>query len=293
MTSLIAQAVPKTDNPAAADAAAVTPAPIDMWAEAHRLFQTGIDIFSHGDALAQPQSLVQHLTQLGTVWAIVFVIAGLTCMLKGYQFYKVVVIVLTVLIASLAGYWLGVSIQAPPFITAGCMGLLLGVLALPLMKYAVALLGGLSGAFIGANLWAGIALAFDSAYAKKVADFEAGNGADPASGLLAKLAENVPADAYWIGALAGLLACGILAFVLFKISIHLFTSVSGATIAVFGVIALLLNIDNFSGTVAEGLSSSALIIPMLILVPATIAFLMQEMNSGAFGGKGGAKPAAA
>jgi len=291
MISLLAQAATTTRN--AATEAATSPAPIDVWAEAHRLFQTGVGIFSHGDTLAQPDALVQHLTQLGTIWAIVFVVVGIACMLKGYQFYKFAVVTLIVLIGSLAGYWMGLSIAAPPFITAGCLGLLLGVLAVPLMKYAVAILGGLSGAFIGANLWAGIGRAFDSAYAKKIADFEAGIGTDPSSGLLAKLAEYMPADAFWIGALAGLLVCGILAFVLFKISIHIFTSVIGATVAVFGVIALLLNIDNFSGTVAEGLSSSALVIPMLVLVPAVIAFLMQEMNSGAFGGKGGGKPAAA
>ena len=291
MISLLAQAAPKAS--AAAVEAATTPAPIDMWAEAHRLFQTGVSIFSHGDALAQPQTLVEHLTHLGPILSILFVIAGVACMLKGYQFYKFAVVTLVVLIGALAGYWLGMSIAAPPFITAGCLGLLLGVLAVPLMKYAVAVLGGLSGAFIGANLWAGIGRAFDSAYAKKLADFEAGIGTDPSSGLLAKLAEYMPADAFWIGALAGLLVCGILAFVLFKISIHIFTSVIGATIAVFGVIALLLNIDNFSATVAEGLSSSALVIPLLVLVPAVIAFLMQEMSSGAFGNKGGGKPAAA
>lgn len=289
MIPLLAQAV--ETPPAATDPTTTTPVPVDMWAETHRLFQTGVDIFSRGDTLAKPDVLVEHLTQLGTVWAIVFVIAGLACMLKGYQFYKVAVVTLVGMIGSLAGYWLGLSIQAPPFIGAGCVGLLLAVLAIPMMKYAVAVLGGLSGAFIGANLWAGVGRAFDSAYAKKVAEYD-GTGTDPSTGMLAKLAEYMPADAYWIGALAGLLVCGILAFVLFKISIHLFTSVSGATIAVFGVIALLLNIDNFSGTVAEGLSSSALVIPMLVLVPAAIGFLMQEMNSGAFGGKGG-QPAAA
>lgn len=290
MISLLAQAV-ETPSTAAADPATTAPVPIDMWSETHRLFQTGVDIFSRGDTLAKPDVLVEHLTQLGTIWAIVFVVAGLACMLKGYQFYKVAVVTLVGMIGSLAGYWLGLSIQAPPFIGAGCVGVLLAVLAIPLMKYAVAVLGGLSGAFIGANLWAGVGRAFDSAYAKKVAEYD-GTGTDPSTGVLAKLSEYMPADAYWVGALAGLLVCGILAFVLFKISIHLFTSVSGATIAVFGVIALLLNIDNFSGTVAEGLSSSALVIPMLVLVPAAIGFLMQEMNSGAFGDKSGQTAAA-
>lgn len=280
MLPILAQATTDT-APAAADA----PMTIDLWAEAHRLFTTGVEIFSRGDTLAKPDELIGHLAELGTVWAIVFVVLGMICLLNGYKFYKVATVALIVALGSGLGYWLGLAIQAPPFVVAGCLGLLLAVLAFPMMKYAVAVLGGLSGAFIGANLWAGAARALDSAYAKRVADFDAGSSTtDPAASLLAKAAEGMPAEAYWIGALVGLGVCGIAAFALFKISIHLFTSVSGATIAVFGVIALLLSIDTFRDTVATELSSNALVIPMLVFVPAAIGFVMQEISSGAFGG---------
>ena len=258
---------------------------IDLWAEAHRLFTTGVDIFSRGDTLAKPDELINHLAELGTVWAILFVVVGMVCLLNGYKFYKVATVALIVALGSGLGYWLGLTIQAPPFVVAGCMGVLLAVLAFPLMKYAVAVLGGLSGAFIGANLWAGAARALDSAYAKRVVDFEAGTSTtDPATSLLAKAADGMPADLYWIGAAVGLGLCGFAAFALFKVSIHLFTSVSGATVAVFGVIALLLSIDTFQATVAAELSRNALVIPMLVFVPAAIGFVMQEISSGAFGG---------
>ncbi len=285
MLPTLAQASPDT-------AAAEAPMTIDLWAEAHRLFTTGVEIFSRGDTLAKPDELIGHLAELGTVWAIVFVVVGMICLLNGYKFYKVATVALIVALGSGLGYWLGLAIQAPPFVVAGCLGLLLAVLAFPMMKYAVAVLGGLSGAFIGANLWAGAARALDSAYAKRVADFNDGaTTTDPAASLLAKAAEGIPAEAYWIGALVGLGVCGIAAFALFKISIHLFTSVSGATIAVFGVIALLLSIDTFRDTVASELSSNALVIPMLVFVPAAIGFVMQEISSGAFGG-GNRAPAA-
>lgn len=288
MLPTLAQATTET-APAAADA----PMTIDLWAEAHRLFTTGVDIFSRGDTLAKPDELIGHLSELGVVWAIVFVVVGMICLLNGYKFYKIATVALIVALGSGLGYWLGLAIQAPPFVVAGCLGLLLAVLAFPMMKYAVAVLGGLSGAFIGANLWAGAARSLDSAYAKRVADYEAGAAtADPAASLLAKAAEGMPAEAYWIGAVVGLGVCGLAAFALFKISIHLFTSVSGATIAVFGVIALLLSIDSFRDTVATELSSNALVIPMLVFVPAAIGFVMQEISSGAFNGNG-SRPAPA
>jgi len=262
---------------------------IDLWGEAHHVFQTSVEIFSRGDTLASPGELIPELAQLGSIWAIVFVVIGLVCLLKGYTFHKVMTVALLVVLGSLLGYWMGLEIQAPPFVVAGCVGSLLAMLAFPLMKYAVAVLGGLSGAFIGSNLWAGLGRVLDSSAAQRV---EA-QGAEAASGdMVVKMANYMPADAYWVGALIGLIACGLAAFLLSKITIHLFTSVSGSTIAVFGVIALLLSIDTFRDTVASELSRSALIIPLLVFVPAAIGFMLQEKSSGGWGSDGGQAAAA-
>ncbi|MFW6059493.1 MAG: DUF4203 domain-containing protein [Phycisphaeraceae bacterium] len=216
------------------------------------LFETVVHTFSRADALAQPEPLIEQLQALSVIWAIVFMIVGVTCLLNGYKFYKIATVMLALLIGAFAGYWLGQHIDAP-FILAACLGLLMAVMALPLMKYAVALLGGLAGAFIGANLWTGFAAALN------------------------KTAETaLPTDAYWVGALIGLLVCGMLAFILFKLSIVLFTSVSGSTIAVLGGIALLLSFEPWRESVAQGLSANQLVIPLLVLVPAVIGLIVQE-----------------
>ena len=216
------------------------------------LFETMLGLFSRPDTLAQPGPLVEQLQALGVVWAVVFIIVGLTCMLNGYKFYKITTIAIALVLGALAGYWLGLQIHAP-FIVAGCLGVLLAVTAFPLMKYAVALLGGLAGAFVGANLWSGMAHALNQAGQMQV-----------------------PADAYWVGALMGLVVCGMLAFVLFKLSIVLFTSVSGSTIAVLGALALLLSFEPWREAVSEGLTASQLIIPLLVFVPALIGLIVQE-----------------
>lgn len=290
MLSTLAQA--STTETATTEAAAGESAnrTIDLWAEADHVFRTSIDIFSRGDTLAKPDELIPELAQLGTIWALVFVVIGLICLLNGYKFHKVLTVALLVILGSMLGYWMGLSIKGPPFVVAGCVGALMAVMAFPLMKYAVAVLGGLSGAFIGANLWAGLGRVLDTAADERVA----AQGQEAASGdLLVKIANYMPADAFWVGALIGLIVCGIAAFLLSKITIHLFTSVSGSTIAVFGVIALLLSIDTFSDTVRTELSRSALVIPMLVFVPAVIGFLLQEKSSGAWGNGGGGNAAPA
>lgn len=281
MLSTLAQAAPQ--------AAEESTRTIDLWAQAHHVFQTSVDIFSRGDTLASPGELIPELAQLGELWAIVFVVIGLVCLLKGYTFHKIMTVALLVVLGAMVGYRMGLEIQGPPFVVAGCVSVLLAVLAFPLMKYAVAILGGLSGAFIGSNLWAGLGRVLDSSAESRVA----AEGQEAASGsMIVRAAEIMPADAYWVGALIGLIVCGLAAFMLSKITIHLFTTVSGSTIAVFGVIALLLSIDTFRDTVATELTRSPLIIPLLVFVPAAIGFLMQEKASGAWGGNGGEAAAA-
>lgn len=232
------------------------------------LFQNVVGMFSQPDTLAQPVPLVQHLQSLSVVWAVVFLIVGTLCLFSGYKFYKAATVCIALFIGMFSGYCLGQKIGAP-FVVAGCLGMLLAVCALPLMKYAVAVFGGLAGAFIGANLWSGVTYAMHQ-----------GTQTVP------------PAGAYWVGALIGLLVCGMLAFILFELSIVLFTSVSGATIAVLGALALLLSVEGLRPSVAEGLTASQLVVPLLVFVPAVIGLILQETSSiGA--GQAKAKPAKA
>jgi hypothetical protein len=228
------------------------------------LFETITKCFTRADTLAHPAAVVEALTTLSVVWAVVFIVAGALCLFNGYKFHKSATVALALVIGLFAGYWMSLrlNIQAP-YLIAGCVGILLAVVAFPLMKYTVALLGGLSGAFVGANLWSSIAAVSGNADA---------------------------VQHHWIGALVGLVICGMLAFVVFKLSVVFTTSVSGSLLAVFGVVALLLNFpsDALRGSISSSLTSHAIILPMLVLVPAVIGLIMQEKPAAA-----GATPAAA
>ena len=140
-----------------------------------------------------------------------------------------------------------------PGIVAGCLGLLFGVLCVPFMKFAVAVVGGLVGAFWGANVWASI---------------------------ISFVGKNGPPEAtLWIGALIGLIVCGLLSFILFKLTIVFFTSISGSTMAVMGGVALLLQIPSFEEPVRSALMNEkgkAVVMMLLVLVPAIIGMIMQD-----------------
>ncbi len=258
--------------PAAASATANSQSA--MLSELTNLFESVTTIFSRGDALADPVHLLDGLQSLGLVWAVVFITVGLLCMFNGYRWYKFATVTTALFLGLFSGYWLGEKLGAP-FVVAGCLGALLFVVAFPLMKYMVAGLGGLAGAFLGANLWAGVArtaekLAQDRAISEGVA------------GTIEQTFLN-PND-YWVGALIGLIVCGMLAFILWKLSIVLYTSVSGSTLAVIGVLALLLSVDAWRPTIQEGLQASYLVVPLLVFVPAAIGLILQETRQDEVGG---------
>lgn len=220
------------------------------------IFEIVNSLVAKGDPLADGQQLASTLQQMSLVWALVFLIAGITCMLKGYKYYKAVTVILATALGGVGGYYLGSKIGAA-YIVAGCLALLLAVCCFPLMKYAVAVMGGLAGAFIGANVWSASAnIVFQGERAQQMA------------------------DTYWVGALVGLLVLGMLAFILFKLSIMLFTSMSGSTLAVMGAIAIALHVPTWETDIVSSLSAHPIVIPLMILVPTMIGILMQQADPG-------------
>jgi len=224
--------------------------------------ETVTSIFSRIDTLAYPQEMLPHLQEISVVWGVIFLVAGLVCLLHGYKFYKTVTIIAALGLGIFAGYAMGDRINEH-YVVGVCLGILLAVVSWPLMKYAVAILGGLAGAFMGANLWTGgVSVALD---------------AD---------AQQRAMDSSWVGALIGLIICGMLAFVLFKVCIVLFTSVGGSTIAVIGAIALILQLPNIGDSFNNYMQNAhAIVLPLLVFTPVVIGIIMQETSPEPAGGK--------
>lgn len=216
------------------------------------LFESVITIFSSVNMLAEPNRLVDALRGLSVVWAVLFVVIGLLCLLSGARHYKAVTVSLAFLVGLFFGYAMGKRVDAA-WVVGLSLGIILAVAAYPAMKYTVAIFGGLAGAFFGANLWTGVAHALNKGAAAQI-----------------------PTDGYWIGGLVGLLICGMLAFIVFKFSVVMFTSVVGATIGVLGVLCLMLSFQPWQASVSASLTASHIVIPLLVFVPAFIGLIMQQ-----------------
>ncbi|MGB8225530.1 MAG: hypothetical protein WCE45_01495 [Sedimentisphaerales bacterium] len=107
-----------------------------------------------------------------------------------------------------AGMRVGGMVNSPNSVLwGGIIGLaLLAVLSIPLMKWAVSILGAVAGGIVTSGIW---------------------------------YACGLPQQFIWAGAIIGIVAGGMISFIVFKIAVMMFTSLGGAALIIVGVLALL------------------------------------------------------
>ena len=199
------------------------------------------------DLLNDPERLSGILNDLNIVWATIFVIVGAMCILHGYRWHKTLII----LLAAMSGIWVGTALGqniGSREIAAACFAVLLGVLAWPLMKFAVALFGGVAGAFAGANLWTAIGTNVD--------------------------AVSLP-DTPWVGALMGLLIVGLMAFMYFRFVVVMLTTIGGASLLVFGALSALLHVEAWRGGITESMEGNPLLVPVIVASAVLLGAIFQ------------------
>ena len=133
--------------------------------------------------------------------AALLVMGGIVYLLFGFYIYKYLVLAN----AAIIGAWIGAVLgeKSNGALLGGVLGAFLGcAITWPTMKYAVAVMGGLFGALLGASIWNAV-------------------------GLEHKFA--------WAGALSGLIAFGMLSFILFRGSIMMYMSLQGSVMLIFGL----------------------------------------------------------
>jgi hypothetical protein len=80
----------------------------------------------------------------------------------------------------------------------------------------------------------------------------------------------------WSGGLTGMVFFGMLSFLLFRGSIMMFTSLQGSVMLIFGLLGLIYKYQDMAPRVNENLSLRPFLLPMFILVPATIGLIYQQ-----------------
>ncbi|UCD73794.1 MAG: hypothetical protein JSV91_08335 [Phycisphaerales bacterium] len=199
--------------------------------------------FTRMDVLSRPDDLLDGLSQVPLILAGVFVIVGLLCVLNGYKWHRWVVVILAFIGGVLLGNMFALE-TSKSVIVAVALGALCAIIATPLLKVAVAVFGGITGAFIGANAWTAL--------------------------------NTTQADSHWAGAAMGFILMAMASFLLFRIVIVVFTSVGGAAMLIFGGITLLMQVDSWEPAVREALATNQLILPLLLAVAAVGGFVLQS-----------------
>lgn len=200
-------------------------------------------ILEYLDILHRPQDLLEHLKALPALISVVLIAVGAACVFNGYRWHKVIVVALALLLGFALGHILSQEIGRS-MVIAVALAVLLAAIATPMLRFTVAFFSGLVGAAIGATLWTFL------------------NSSQP--------------DLAWAGAGMGFIALALLSFIFFRVVVIFFTSLSGGAMLVLGTIGILLQIGATQATVSKQLLLHPAIMPLLILVAATIGFVMQE-----------------
>ena len=201
------------------------------------------ELFTRFDILTEPQLLIQTIDSLSLIMAAALTVIGGVCLLKGFRWHKAIVLLLALLVGLGLGYAMSLS-MGRSMVIALAVGLLCATLAAPMLKWTIAILAGIVGAFVGMNLW----------------------------GLLSP----EHSSQAWAGAGMGFIALALGSFLLSRLVVTFFMSVSGAVLFIGGSISLLLRLDALREPIMQHLHEVPRMIPLLIAVAATIGFVIQR-----------------
>ena len=149
-------------------------------------------------------------TWLQAVLAISF---GVIILMYGWRIYKTLTVIGFGILGLYVGLWIGSKFNLNKELICSILGaIILMVLALPLMRWAICVLGAVAGGIITAGAWH---------------------------------AFNQPQEFVWAGAIVGIVAGGMLSFIVFKMAVMLFTSFSGAALVLMGAFALVYHYETF------------------------------------------------
>jgi hypothetical protein len=188
--------------------------------------------------------------------ATILVIAGMIYLMFGWYAFKGLVTVNAAMAGGCLGAIIGDRIADAALIGAVVGAVLAAATTWPMMKYAIALMGGLFGTLIGAALWRSF---------------------------------NLEPNLAWAGGMIGLITFGLLSFILFKTSVMMFTSLQGAVMLTFGVLGLIFKYQSIAPQVVQHLQVKPFLLPLAIFIPTVLGLIYQQhqANEGAAAGGGG------
>lgn len=205
---------------------------------------------SSEDVLISMQRIIDSLwgqvTTLSWLQAIIAISFGAVYLIYGWRIFKVLVIICFGLVGLFAGVNIGSKFDSE--VLGGIVGLtVLGGLSVPLMRWAVSILGAAAGGILTGGIW--YAFGLPERY--------------------------IPA-----GALIGIVAGGMISFIVFRIAVMLFTSLGGGALIITGMLSLLYQYESTQKPPTETMKSMLYnhnwFLPLLLLVPTIIGVMVQN-----------------
>jgi len=175
--------------------------------------------------------------------ALMFISFGTVCLFYGWRVFKILVIISFALLGLGLGMIVSDKINGGNNqLWGGLIGLgVMGVLSVPLMRWSVSILGALAGGVLTSGVW----------YACGLNDI-------------------------WAGALIGIIAGGMISFIIFKIAVMLFSSVGGSGLIVTGLLALLYIYPQTTEQVEELVFTHKWFLPVALLIPTAVGIILQN-----------------
>jgi len=192
-----------------------------------------------------------QITSLSWQEAVVGIAFGVVCLMYGWRIFRVLVVICFGLMGIFAGMMVGQRFGTADesIIWGGVLGMIvLAALAIPLMKWSVSILGAVAGGVLTGGLWYALGLSQDYIAA---------------------------------GIVIGIVAGGLISFILLKVSVMLFTSLGGSALLVTGLLALLYQYETIirnppTNNIQDWVYSKPWFLPLALLGPTIIGILMQN-----------------
>lgn len=192
------------------------------------------------------EAIWAQVTSLSWIQAVLAVSFGMVYLLFGWRIFRILVMICFGLLGMYLG--MGAGEMAGSVVWGGIVGtILFAAITPPLMKYCVCLLGAAAGGIMTGGIW---------------------------------YACGLPQMYLWAGASVGVVAGGMVSFIVLKTAVVLFTSMGGSMIVVLGMLRLL---DLYEGRGLEPtnhietlLHEQNWFLPVILIVPTIIGMISQN-----------------
>jgi hypothetical protein len=185
----------------------------------------------------------KHVTSLNLVEALTFIAFGAVCLFYGWRVFKILVTICFGLLGLFLGVWVNKSLIGGNVIWLALITTaLLAVLSIPLMRWGVSILGAAAGGILTGGGW---------------------------------LALGLPQQYIWAGGLVGVIAGGMISFIIFKAAVMLFTSLGGSGLLVVGILAVTYQYMGTQEKLEELVFQQHWFLPVILLAPMVLGMILQ------------------